>query len=303
MRFSILICLLLAALTLQAQTTERAKELIPQVPDPSSNTIFTENFQKRALQIRDQAISQSQEPPYIRIPPARFVDFGKYRWHRNIISCIFWIGEDDSVRTLRSSEWDPEWCKHYGGYDNPNPNFRDPTTYAPKNFIPRLNPFYCALPFNDVLMGETKPIAAKIIPWFSDNYEVSGKSILKGRWVAIHHGAKTAFAQWDDCGPFLTDDCQYVFGNDRPHSSNNMQAGIEISPAVSDYLGMVKNELCDWKFVDAGSVPDGPWKYYGDNNTFALIRKGMNLYQYDRNNAKRSPTTTYTTTPSGNATH
>ena len=62
---------------------------------------------------------------------------------------------------------------------------------------------------------------------------------------------------------------------------------------------MGKNDLCDWKFVEAGSVPDGPWKYYGDNNTFVLMRKGMNLFQRDRNNARGSrSSTTYTTRPS-----
>jgi hypothetical protein len=96
-----------------------------------------------------------------------------------------------------------------------------------------------------------------------------------------------------------------VFGPNQPATDKNgiKGIGLAISPAARDYLGLEKNGLCDWKFVAAASVPDGPWKYYGDNNTFALIRKGMNLYQYDRNNAKRSPTTTYTTTPSGNATH
>jgi len=54
--------------------------------------------------------------------------------------------------------------------------------------------------------------------------------------------------------------------------------------------------------VEAGSVPDGPWKYYGDNNTFVLMRKGMNLLQRDRNNARgsRAPTA-YTTRPSSSS--
>jgi hypothetical protein len=59
-----------------------------------------------------------------------------------------------------------------------------------------------------------------------------------------------------------------------------------------------KNDLCDWKFVDAASVPDGPWKNYGDNNTFVLMRRGANLYERDRNNAKRSPASPTSTRPS-----
>lgn len=156
--------------------------------------------------------------------------------------------------------------------------------------MPRQNPFYIALPYCDVSRGNTKPEAKSVIPWFRDCYEKPGKTVLKGRWIAIHHGGKTAFAQWEDCGPFRTDHWQYVFGNERPRPNLNRGAGLDISPAVRDYLGMGKNDLCDWKFVEANSVPDGPWKNYGDNNTFALKRKGVNLYQYDRNNARSGST-------------
>jgi hypothetical protein len=61
---------------------------------------------------------------------------------------------------------------------------------------------------------------------------------------------------------------------------------------------MDKNDICDWKFVDSGSVPDGPWKFYGDNNTFALLRKGFNLFEHDRNNARRTTNAYPQTRPS-----
>jgi hypothetical protein len=138
-----------------------------------------------------------------------------------------------------------------------------------------------------------------VIPWFRDCFQQSGKSVLKGRWIAIHHGGRTAFAQWEDCGPFRTDHWQYVFGKALPKPNLNRGAGLDISPAVRDYLGMGKNDLCDWKFVEAGSVPDGPWKFYGDNNTFFLMRKGANLVERDRNNARGTRSgMTYTTRPS-----
>lgn len=217
------------------------------------------------------------------------------------MTTIFWIGERPTARNPvpnNRSAWDANWARNYGGYDNPDSRYRDPRTYAPRGFLPRQNPFYCALPYCDVSRGNTKSEVKKVVPWFRDCFEKEGKSVLKGRWVAIHHGGRTVFAQWEDCGPFRTDHWQYVFGNERPRPNLNRGAGLDISPAARDYLGMGKNDICDWKFVDAASVPDGPWKYYGDNNTFALIRKGVNLYQHDRNNAKRSPTTTYSTRPS-----
>ena len=146
--------------------------------------------------------------------------------------------------------------------------------------------------------GETKGEVKKVVPWFRDCFEKSGKSVLKGRWIAIYHGGKTVFAQWEDCGPFRTDHWQYVFGTDRPRPNLNRGAGLDISPAVRDYLGMGKNDNCDWKFVEANSVPDGPWKYYGDNNTFALKRKGANLYERDRNNARSGAVINGTARPS-----
>ncbi len=269
---------------------------------PDSGAMSGADFERMAMQIREKAIQQTR-PPTVTIPTAPVLGFGKYPWHRNIMTTIFWIGERPTARNPvpnNRSAWDPNWARNYGGYDNPDTRYRDPRTYAPRGFSPRQNPFYCARPYCDVSRGNTKAEVRKVVPWFHDCFEKEGKSVLKGRWVAIHHGGKTVFAQWEDCGPFRTDHWQYVFGNGsvRPKPNLNRGAGLDISPAARDYLGMGKNDFCDWKFVDAASVPDGPWKYFGDNNTFMLIRKGMNLYEHDRNNAKRSPTTTYTTSPS-----
>jgi hypothetical protein len=46
-------------------------------------------------------------------------------------------------------------------------------------------------------------------------------SWCKDRWVAIRHGNKVCFAQWEDVGPFQTDHWQYVFGNERPRPNKN----------------------------------------------------------------------------------
>jgi len=253
-----------------------------------SGAMSSADFERMAMQIRERAIQQTR-PPAVTVPTAPVVGFGKYPWHRNIMTTVFWIGERPTARNPvpnNRSAWDANWARNYGGYDNPDPRYRDPRTFAPRGFVPRQNPFYIALPYCDVSRGNTKPEAKNAIPWFRDCYEKPGKTVLKGRWIAIHHGGKTAFAQWEDCGPFRTDHWQYVFGNERPRPNLNRGAGLDISPSVRDYLGMGKNDLCDWKFVEANSVPDGPWKNFGDNNTFALKRKGANLYQYDRNNAR-----------------
>jgi hypothetical protein len=297
-RFLILLSLLLPSLA--SASISDVVDSVKARFGTDSGAMSSADFERMAMQIREKAIQQTR-PPTVSIPTAPVIGFGRYPWHRNIMTTIFWIGERPTARNPvpnNRSAWDANWARNYGGYDNPDTRYRDPRTYAPRGFLPRQNPFYCALPYCDVSRGNTKSEVKKVVPWFRDCFEKEGKSVLKGRWVAIHHGGRTVFAQWEDCGPFRTDHWQYVFGNERPRPNLNRGAGLDISPAARDYLGMGKNDICDWKFVDAASVPDGPWKYYGDNNTFALIRKGVNLYQHDRNNAKRSPTTTYSTRPS-----
>ncbi len=77
---------------------------------------------------------------------------------------------------------------------------------------------------------------------------------MKGRWVAIHYNGKTCFAQWEDVGPFRTDDWSYVFGNSRPLNQSNNGAGLDVSPAVRDFLGLRSGERCHWRFVDLHEV-------------------------------------------------
>ena len=69
-------------------------------------------------------------------------------------------------------------------------------------------------------------------------------------------------------GRFRTDHWQYVFGNERPKPNLNHGAGLDVSPAVRDYLGLQPTDVTDWKFVDFNEVPPGPWAKLGDNNTF-----------------------------------
>ena len=210
----------------------------------------------------------------------------QYPWKRGIVTTVFWIGErptaNNPVPNYKSS-WDLRWAKNYGGLDNPDPSQR--RNYIPVRFIPRQNPFYVALPYNDVTRGKTKPEARRAIPWFKQAFERPGKSVLKGRWVAIKRGNRICYAQWEDCGPFRTDHWQYVFGNQRPLPNLNQGAGLDVSPAVRDYLGMHGKDVTDWKFVEVRDVPVGPWTKYGDNNTFVLQRRGANLFLVDRNNA------------------
>jgi len=231
----------------------------------------SEDFEKYAMKLRETAISRIQ--PQVVIPStstyANIHGNGGFPWKRNIVTTTFWIGEDaaqnNPVHNHKSS-WDVNWKENYGGYDHPDPKMR--RNFIPVAFVPRQNPFYIALPYNDKLLTGHKPEAKFVIPWFRRAYNNNQQSVLKGRWVAVRKGNRIAFAQWEDCGPFRTDHWQYVFGNERPSWNLNKGAGLDVSPAVRDYLGMKWSDVTDWKFVEFRDVPPGPWTRYGDNNPF-----------------------------------
>ena len=168
----------------------------------------------------------------------------------------------------RVSSWDKQWTKNYGGMDDPNPAHR--SNYMPVKFTPGLNPFYCALPYNDKAREGHRPEAPRVVPWFNEAYQGPAVSTCKGRWIAIRKGNRTAYAQWEDAGPFRTDHWQYVFGNERPKPNLNKGAGLDVSPAVRDYLGLQPTDVTDWRFVDFKEVPRGPWSTHGENNTFVI---------------------------------
>lgn len=198
-----------------------------------------------------------------------------YPWRSNIVTTTFWIGEKPTKNNPvpnHKSCWDVKWAENYGGYDSPKRKDRL-NTYIPKGFIPRQNPFYVALPYNDMTMKGHKSEASQVIPWFNEVFENPHKSVCKGRWIAIRRGNRIAYAQWEDGGPFRTDHWQYVFGNERPKPNLNKGAGLDVSPAVRDYLGMEDTDVTDWKFVEFKDVPVGPWSTFGDNNTFVINRR------------------------------
>ena len=195
----------------------------------------------------------------------------RYSWRKEIVTTVFWIGEKPSANNPvpnRSSSWDKDWTKNYGGFDDPNPAKR--SNYIPVNFTPHQNPFYCALPYNDKASTGHRPEAASVVPWFKEAFQGPAVSVCKGHWVAIRKGNKTVYAQWEDAGPFRTDHWQYVFGNERPKPNLNKGAGLDVSPAVRDYLGLNDTDVTDWKFIDFSEVPRGPWARFGDNNTFVI---------------------------------
>lgn len=185
---------------------------------------------------------------------------GSAVWKRNVVATVFWVGElptQNNPTPNTKSAWDPNWQENFGGYDDPEQR----SGYLPAGFTPALNPFYVALPYNDVMAGGIhRPEASKVIPWFWENYQGDGISVCKGRWLAIHHEGRVCFAQWEDVGPFEVDHWQYVFGPEDPRPNRNKGAGIDVSPAVRDFLGLTSGRTVEWRFAAPCEVPDGPWK-------------------------------------------
>src|SRR5947209_9852233 len=64
-----------------------------------------------------------------------------FPWKRQIVTTVFWIGEKPSENNPvpnRSSSWDKEWAKSYGGFDDPSRANR--SDFIPVKFTPRQNP-------------------------------------------------------------------------------------------------------------------------------------------------------------------
>jgi len=230
------------------------------------------DFANYARRLREQALLKVE--PQVFVPTTSRPITQRFPWKTSIVTTVFWIGEqaggNNPVPNNRSC-WDLNWTANYGGYDNPDPSGR--RNYIPVGFVPRQNPFYCALPYNDVSHGQFKPEAPLVIPWFKQAYVGPGQSVCQHHWIAIRKGNRTCYAQWEDCGPFRTDHYQYVFQNERPKPNLNRGAGLDVSPAVRDYLGLQPTDVTDWRFVDTADVPSGPWRSYGENNHFVIARR------------------------------
>ncbi len=183
-----------------------------------------------------------------------------YPVHRDITVTYFWVGEGASEDNLyisnSASAWNENWIGDFGGIDNPE----NRNGYIPANFVPNENSFYFALPYNDLdNNGERKENARKVY-WFDERDWTEGESMLKNKWIRIIKDGREAYAQWEDVGPFGEDDVNYVFGDKSPKNLINENVGIDVSPAVRDYLNLDGIDKVDWQFVDFEDVPEGPWK-------------------------------------------
>jgi hypothetical protein len=197
-----------------------------------------------------------------------FTNFGgkvknTYPWKTGIITTMFWIGEGGSNISSTdnvASAWDENWRSTNRGSDNPN----DRNGFATAEHASTVNPFYIALPFNDLAFPDK---AREWVPrrWHRPPEDGKQVSACKDRWVEIKNAqGRPCYAQWEDVGPLRYDHAEYVFGDERPDTYT--RAGLDVSPAVAQYLDIDENKraITSWRFVDDEDVPPGAWLKYDE---------------------------------------
>jgi len=189
--------------------------------------------------------------------------------HRDVVATVFWVGEgaDASNEYISNamSAFDEQWQAHYGGVDAPSPR----RGHRPAAFTPKENPFYFALPYTDLdEEGKRKANAMHVVPWAASAPLNPWESMVKNRWIRVtaRSTGVSCYAQWEDAGPGIYDDFQYVFGSAAPSnpfvlSGTNLSSAIDLSPATRDCLEVRDGVFrVDWRFVADADVPLGPWK-------------------------------------------
>ena len=189
--------------------------------------------------------------------------------HRDVVTTVFWVGEgaDASNEFISNAQsaFDERWLEHFGGVDAPRPR----AGLRPARFTPRENPFYFALPYTDLdEQGRRKTNAAQVVPWAASRRFSAGESMVKNQWIRVtsRRTGTACFAQWEDAGPGIYDDFQYVFGTAAPSNpfvlrGVRLSSALDVSPAVRDCLGERDDVLrVDWRFVAERDVPEGPWR-------------------------------------------
>src|SRR6266545_2643516 len=83
----------------------------------------------------------------------------RFPWKREIVTTVFWVGEKpagNNPMPNRTSSWDKEWTKNYGGFDDPDPARR--SNYIPAKFTPRC--FYLQRALDRYPQGKSSSLRA-----------------------------------------------------------------------------------------------------------------------------------------------
>jgi hypothetical protein len=226
-------------------------------------------------------LTPSATPTPTPTPKAAPAPVDPYPWHTNIVSTTFWVGEifdpnaSDGSQVI--STYDTNWYRNYGGCDGVISGGGCETErrtaangYFPLRMVPRQNPFYLDLPFDDINDDTAYRTRGSVVPWantpgYAANIHNPNFSLMKNRWVELTKGGATCYGQIEDAGPGDYDDANYVFGTTdaRPENGRYGGAGLDVSPALNGCLGFAElngdGDHLNWRFIDADQVPPGPW--------------------------------------------
>lgn len=170
-----------------------------------------------------------------------------YPWNVKVTPNVIWIGQNGE----KGSVWNSDWVRDNNGPDDPLHR----NGYAVGDHASGLNPFYAALPFNDLAHPD---LTAKWLPAGWQRVAKNGAmlSSCKDRWLEIKNAnGDICYAQWEDVGPGADDRAEYVLGS----AAAGDAPALAVSPAVSQYLqvgGDAKGQV-SWRFVDAADVRPG----------------------------------------------
>lgn len=192
----------------------------------------------------------------------------RYPMHE-VTATIYYIGEresaDNDYISNVPSAWDSDAAARFGGIDTPEGKLT-------RNFEPKHNPFYFALPASEFNEDGLIPGAREKSPWANESVS-DDESLFKGRWIKVKRGEKTIYAQWHDVGPNVKDDYGYVFGTGEPKNTFKLKAGLDLSPDAAEALEFDYEKggaKVTWQFVNEAQVPYGAWKDFPpiDNKTY-----------------------------------
>ncbi len=192
-----------------------------------------------------------------------------YPVHTGVPASVFHVGVEAPGQGVDaqsvSSGWDRAWAEHYGGCDGLGPvgtscrsdlADRRPPDWFPVALVPKENPYYVGLPYNDL----THPSDRGAVPWardpgYAEHLRDPGFSLIKNRWVQVTGANGSCYAQVEDTGPGPSDP-DYVLRGAAPRHT----PALNLSPALARCIGVSDPTAVtdvDWAFVDR--PPPGPW--------------------------------------------
>jgi hypothetical protein len=89
---------------------------VPAEDQSSSPYATAADFAKYAMKLREQALLKVE--PMVQIPTASRAMTTRYPWKSNIVTTVFWVGEQASANNPvpnNRSSWDLNWTSNSGG--------------------------------------------------------------------------------------------------------------------------------------------------------------------------------------------